>query len=80
MDIITQNKIVDRQDEFDLTTSVVTKTFQLIQNYINKHGNIALACGAEWMYQDDEGQVDALELVGKILDNLSVFAEPEDED
>lgn len=49
----------------------------LIDKYVDKHGDIALSCGSEWMFQDDEGQVDALDLVGNILDILQDF--PDDE-
>ena len=52
----------------------------LIDKYVDKHGDIALSCGSEWMYQDDEGQVDALNLVANILDALQDFAEDEEDD
>lgn len=47
----------------------------LISNFVTKHGNVALSCGGEWLYQDDDGQVDSMELVSDILDALSDFAE-----
>lgn len=46
-----------------------------IKDFIDKHGNIALQCGSEWLYQDDKAKVDALNLVGDILDNLYDYAE-----
>lgn len=49
----------------------------LIDKYVDKHGDIALSCGSEWMFQDDMGQVDAMNLVGDILDVLHGFAEDE---
>ena len=52
----------------------------LIDKYVDKHGDITLSCGSEWMYQDDEGQVDALNLVANILDALQDFAEDEEDD
>ena len=51
---------------------------KLIDKFVDKHGNIALSCAGEWLYQDDRGQVDALELVANILEVLSPLAE-EDE-
>ena len=53
--------------------------FTLIDKFINKHGDIALSCAGEWLYQDDKGQVDALELVADILEVLSPLAEEESE-
>ena len=73
---------LDAVDDFDFDEALYEahKIFKLIEKYVNKHGNISLACGGEWMYQDDDGQVDALELVSDILDNLSDYAEPEDDE
>lgn len=51
--------------------------FTLIDNFVDKHGDIALSCAGEWLYQDDRGQVDALELVANILEVLSPLAEEE---
>ena len=53
--------------------------FTLIDKFVNKHGDIALSCAGEWLYQDDRGQEDALELVADILEVLSSLAEDEDE-
>lgn len=52
---------------------------QLIDKFVDKHGNIALSCAGEWLYQDDRGQVDALELVADILEVLSPLADEDDE-
>ena len=52
---------------------------KLIDKFVDKHGNIALSCAGEWLYQDDRGQVDALELVANILEVLSPLADDEDE-
>ena len=52
--------------------------FALIDNFVDKHGDIALSCAGEWLYQDDRGQVDALELVANILEALSPLAEEEE--
>ena len=48
---------------------------KLIDKFVDKHGNIALSCAGEWLYQDDRGQVDALELVANILEVLSPLAD-----
>ena len=52
---------------------------KLIDKFVDKHGNIALSCTGEWLYQDDRGQVDALELVANILEVLSPLADADDE-
>lgn len=51
------------------------EVMDLICNYVEKHGNIALSVGPEWMYDDDKAQVDALKLVADILEVLSEYAE-----
>ena len=51
---------------------------KLIDKFVDKHGNIALSCAGEWLYQDDRGQVDALELVANILEALSPLADEDD--
>ena len=28
---------------------------KLIDKFVDKHGNIALSCAGEWLYQDDRG-------------------------
>ena len=80
MKFITKNKIATTQEEFEIVTKTTEDVFKLIEQYIKQHGNLALSCGSEWMYQDDDGQVDALELVGNILDRLSMFAMTNDEE
>ena len=52
---------------------------KLIDKFVDKHGNIALSCAGEWLYQDDKGQVDALELVANILEVLNPLADEDDE-
>ena len=52
---------------------------KLIDKFVDKHGNIALSCAGEWLYQDDGGQVDAIELVANILEVLSPLADEDDE-
>ena len=52
---------------------------KLIDKFVDKHGNIALSGAGDWLYQDDRGQVDALELVANILEVLSPLAGEDDE-
>lgn len=44
------------------------KLLILISQYIDKHPT-AKECGGEYIYQDDEAQVDAIELVANIFEN-----------
>lgn len=57
----------------------LSDVMELIEGYVKKHGNIVLSCGSEWMFQDNDGQMDAIDLVGKILDRLKNYAEPEED-
>lgn len=41
----------------------------LLAGYIEKHP-LAVDCGSEYIMQDDEAQVDALQLVCDIFDNM----------
>lgn len=74
------NEGIEDDGEFTYAVEDILKVMNLIKGYVNKHGNIALSCGGEWMYQDDNGQVDALELVSDILDSLSEYANEDEED
>lgn len=49
-----------------------------IIKYCEKHGSLSLQCGSEWLYQCDKAQVDALKLVGDVLDNLTEYSEEDD--
>ena len=79
MELISHNEICTIQEQYDITAQVITGVFESIRKYINKHGEIAISCGSEWLFQSDSGQVDALKLVGDILDKLSVFVENEED-
>ena len=50
-----------------------------IIKYCEKHGSLSLQCGSEWLYQSDKAQVDAMKLVGDVLDNLTEYSD-EDND
>lgn len=43
------------------------KIIDLIEGYAKKH-NSAKECGSEYIYQSDEAQIDALDLVANIFD------------
>lgn len=45
----------------------MAKIAALIDEYSNKHP-LAKECGAEYIYQDDEAQEDAIKLTGDIFD------------
>lgn len=51
----------------------------LIDKYAKKH-DLAKRVGAEYIWQDDEAQVDAIELVGKIFDLFAEEASEEEEE
>jgi hypothetical protein len=69
---------IDDDAKFDSAVRDAAKIIKHIISYVQEHGNIALTCGGEWMYQSDRGQVDALELVSDMLESLSDYAEQED--
>lgn len=71
---------IDDDAKFDCAVRDAAKLIKFIVAYVNKHGNIALSCSGEWLYQSDRGQVDALELVSDLLDCLSDYAEDDDEE
>lgn len=74
------NNGIDDEGKFSMAVLDAAKIIKRVCDYIEKHGTISLACGAEWMYQDDDGQIDALELVAQILDDLEDYSEREDEE
>lgn len=72
------NNGIDDPGKFSEAVLDAAKIIEHICVFIEKHGTTSLSCGSEWMYQSDSGQVDALDLVGKILDDLESYAEEED--
>lgn len=70
---------IDDAGALDEACRTVCRVMDLVCNYVEKHGNIALSIGSEWMYDDDKAQVDALRLVADILDELSEYAEEDDD-
>lgn len=69
---------IDDPGEFTEACFAAAGVMKRICGYIEKHGDIALSVGSEWMYQDDNAQVDALQLVADILDDLEGYAEYND--
>ena len=66
-------------EDLDKACRVVCCVMGLICDFVETHGNIALSVGSEWLWDDDRAQVDALHLVGNILDELSEYAKEEDQ-
>lgn len=54
----------------------VDKIMRLITKYAKNHP-LAKDCGGEYIYQNDEAQVDAIQLVSDIFD---LYAEKEEEE
>lgn len=69
------------EEEMSLQSAVweATRVLKHINKYVEKHGEIALSCAGEWLYQSDRGQVDGLDLVADLLEELSEYAESEGE-
>ena len=59
------------------TSKNEAKIVDLLKEYADKH-TLALECGGEYVWQDDEAQEDAIELVGAIFDNLMTEGEEEE--
>lgn len=63
------DRIIDAADEYAETNQATKEIMTLLAGYIEKHP-LAVECGGEYIMQDDEAQVDALELVCNIFDNM----------
>lgn len=74
------NEGIEDDGKFSEAVLDAAKIISHICNYVEKHGSLPLACGSEWLFQSDEAQVDALELVGNILDDLEDYAEEDEDD
>ena len=70
---------IDDPGKFSEAVLDAAKIIEHVCSFVEKHGTISLSCGSEWMYQSDNGRVDALDLVGNILDDLEDYAEEDDE-
>lgn len=54
-------------EQVERSRGMEEKIMALIENYADKH-ELAKECGAEYVWQSDKAQVDAIELVGRIFD------------
>ena len=63
--------IIDGYNYGDICRKTAQSIMDEIEEYANAH-KLAKDIGAEYIWQDDEAQVDAIELVGKIF---NLFAE-----
>lgn len=66
---------IDDPGEFDAACRTAAEVMEKVCCFVEKHGSDILAFGAEWLYQTDKAQVDALELVADILEDLSEYCE-----
>lgn len=56
------------------------KIMKKLRDYCETFGSSSVYCGSEWMFQDDDAQVSALDLVAEILDDLSEYADPNEDE
>ncbi len=61
---------IEDDGQFDSDIRKMIKVFNHINTFVTRHGTITLECGSEWLYQSGTGQEDALELIGRILDEF----------
>ena len=59
-------------DMFHTAATDAASIVQLIREYCEAHPS-ALPGGSDWLLQDDQGQADAIILVGKILNQLQWY-------
>lgn len=60
----------DNKEAFNITKQSLAKIIDAMKKYADKH-ELAMDCGSEYIMQNDEAQIDALDLVCKIFDTLS---------
>lgn len=77
-----KEKVYGRTDDwfFDSAIYKSIRIMKLIDKYIEKHGEASLSDASKWLYQDDKGQREAVDLVANILEELSEYADDEHED
>jgi hypothetical protein len=69
--------------ETDLALELASKVLQVVKKYVDKHGNIALRCGGEFVWQSDDGQFDAISSFTEILEAAAEYVDcenPEDDE
>lgn len=74
------NNGIDDDGKFSNAVLDAVRIVEEICDYVEGHGTISLRCGSEWMSQDDNGQINALDTMGIILDNLEDYAEEDEEE
>lgn len=77
-----KEKAYGKIDEWNFD-SAIYKTIRImkhINKYVEKHGETSLTLNSEWLYQDNKGQKDAVDLVASILEELAEYAEPEEKE
>ena len=65
------------EDELDKAVMEAAYVFRQIRKYTSKHP-MALACPDDYIYQDDDAQTDAIELVLNICEQMTDYSEYED--
>lgn len=60
---------------FDNAIYKSIRILKSINKYVEKHGDIALRLNSEWLYRDNKGQRDAIDLVATILEDLSEYTD-----
>lgn len=71
--------MTEEEMNLQVATYKASHILKLINKYAEKHGEIALSCAGKWLYQDDKGNVNAIDLVADLLEELSEYAEVEEE-
>lgn len=62
-----------------LKLEMVNRIMDSIEHYADKH-NLAVECGAEYIFQNDKAQVDALNLTGDIFNIISEYYSSDEEE
>ena len=58
------------KEAFNITKQSLVRIINIIKKYADEH-ELATKCGGEYIMQNDEAQINALNLVCKIFDTLS---------
>lgn len=58
------------KSRFEQAVTLTSKVLHQVNQYVKKHP-LALECGGEYIMQDDNAQIDALEAMCAIFDSLS---------
>ncbi len=69
---------IDDPEKLTFAIEAAAKVIRKICEFEEKH-DLSLECGSGWLFQSGVGLVDALELVGDILDELQEYSSYEGE-